>query len=1483
MAQMILRLAFAVVCIVSAMGTKAENLPSGWELISTHRQWMQEHCPKPEDLSEKELMLECARLINYTLREPQAKALIQAMAGKVPEFNNYLAWLDSNTEDLLMERHIAALSALYDYAAHTYGEATTIAGWCRWYELGFRTIMGSVLAQWDPMIENQEKAVKKEGTKEAKALLYIMRIDKANVLENHYLVDDPTYYPEILKLEKEVISLYPQDEETDDPIRGYLYLVLGQAFTTITNTQIYDLISSDYIAPEKTYFQRISNGMFSPALFYMETGLNSMTKAYNPGDPQVIKTLQNITLFTLYNLIPDETVLNNLQTLQDYYRGYGPMNSLDFLNTSFQLSTTKYFLQLPNDEFFLSDFRFKEYCKIMGDSNDAVPNTLIGIIYQSTIFQPSQVENLLDQFDEIIKNKYKDNPLKLALFKYLYFNFKDISPERSIKNLNEARILYSKNRDGSPISLYLGENGFQYSYYTLGNNAMTLFWLAPYIEDLTQIYGAKSQIVYNNRLNFVNAYWVTKPDHMDVYEELISDMKRDRINPSTAYFSYGISLANQSNFSKAKEQMLNATKYYQDESPSFQAQVLLNIVNMQDWLGEPASESNSNFTKACQLINQPIDTLLMDTNNWLMASDHLVNIGSYKEALDYAEQGLEIYNKQGLSLYSKAYLDLLSAKNKILYHNFNQQRLAIQLMLQQAEEITNDNFVYYTTDIIDFLWQCYYLIIQNNAKDYSAYYFISRISNMTNAMYAASGEDIMFRNTYLIPMLCEGSNYMITSFSMLNLNDIDVDYIPEQTKANLQNMYNTMRQQFKEYIVMLENCYNEYLTDPIKSGISKNSYQLLTYALGQYSEYEQNFEKAENYYKQFINSKHEDGIYTDGIFLLYDLYTKLEDKEKLSKEVKNLQQFINNPSFSLQTHLALISRLNHYYYITEQWNDQLPYAREFYITAKNIMDVNFNLMSQKEQNNLMTAFGDPAGPIISLLSHFPNELAAESYNALLYRTGMQLRSQISTKKILSSIDNPEAFSLQDSLVLLQNQDKLLYNLTESGENDPIIFEKKTKLNFDILRIEQKLLQFTEEYSMEQMPDVTWSDVQGKLKADEAAIEITYSDMYSTALIVRPGYDRPQVVKLCHADSLTNALQSLGTKQPHRLAYRLYGDKSKVDLYSMLWQPLEQYLSGVDRVYLSVEGILNYLSFPAIKVDPDTYLFDKYDICQLTTTAEIVTNKPSKMPESALLLGALYYSPAQQQLDPFAQWSEGDDLALSNGEEQHRAIDDFDEAERGGNDHFVYLQNTPAELNNVSKAISAHAMPTTLLKDRADESSFRQALASKPQLLHMATHGFFLPTEGDAMKIPFFKRYMSSVGSSMQRAGFALSLAEDAWCGADLVEDNDGIVTADEVAQLDLSDTQLVTISACESALGDYSYEGVYGLPRGFKQAGAKSLLVSLWSVSDASTSLLMSTFYREWMGGKPMRQAYREAMTEVRKQYPHPYYWASFQLLDALD
>ena len=109
---------------------------------------------------------------------------------------------------------------------------------------------------------------------------------------------------------------------------------------------------------------------------------------------------------------------------------------------------------------------------------------------------------------------------------------------------------------------------------------------------------------------------------------------------------------------------------------------------------------------------------------------------------------------------------------------------------------------------------------------------------------------------------------------------------------------------------------------------------------------------------------------------------------------------------------------------------------------------------------------------------------------------------------------------------------------------------------------------------------------------------------------------------------------------------------------------------------------------------------------------------------------------------------------------------------------------------------------------------------------------------------------------------------------------EGILTAKEIALVDLSGTQLVVMSACETGRGEITSEGVFGLQRAFKQAGANTLIMSLWKVNDHATALMMTTFYEHLLAGLSPRLAFRQAQQTVREEFPEPYFWAAFILID---
>ena len=194
---------------------------------------------------------------------------------------------------------------------------------------------------------------------------------------------------------------------------------------------------------------------------------------------------------------------------------------------------------------------------------------------------------------------------------------------------------------------------------------------------------------------------------------------------------------------------------------------------------------------------------------------------------------------------------------------------------------------------------------------------------------------------------------------------------------------------------------------------------------------------------------------------------------------------------------------------------------------------------------------------------------------------------------------------------------------------------------------------------------------------------------------------------------------------------------------------------------------------------------------------------------------------------------------------------------------------------------------TFSESTANEESFKANSGNSPSLLHIATHGFFYPSEREDECLAFMRKIkgidnVSQLRVAMNRTGILFSGANRAWRGESIDRDmDDGVLTADEISHLDLSNTDMVVLSACETGLGENVIsEGVFGLQRAFKLAGVQTLVMSLWKVPDDETREFMSLFYKNWLGGMDKREAFQAAQQEIKKAKPNPYYWAGFVMMD---
>ena len=426
---------------------------------------------------------------------------------------------------------------------------------------------------------------------------------------------------------------------------------------------------------------------------------------------------------------------------------------------------------------------------------------------------------------------------------------------------------------------------------------------------------------------------------------------------------------------------------------------------------------------------------------------------------------------------------------------------------------------------------------------------------------------------------------------------------------------------------------------------------------------------------------------------------------------------------------------------------------------------------------------------------------------------------------------------------------------------------------------------------QQTSRVSLRDLQQSLAEDEAIIEFVYfgvfrksadSAMYA-AFVLRKN-KQPEFVPLCEKMELQKLFDSAGSTATGMVNRFYRGTEIRNNstatalgsqLYKLIWAPLEPYLKGVKKINYSPAGKLYSIAFHAIPVDSTRLLMDKYTLQQFTSTRQVALNKietGSKKIGSIALFGDPAFS-----LDSSAM------VKLKRpGQTASEIITAQDRGTRGGS--WVDLPGTAVEVEKVKQLFDKQALSANLFtKASATEENLKSLNGNAPQVLHIATHGFFLPEpakEENRSTLNGQDTY-TLAADPLLRSGLILAGGNRAWSGKSPIDGvEDGIATAYEISQLNLSNTELVVLSACETALGDVKgSEGVFGLQRAFKMAGVKKMIVSLWQVPDKETAELMTAFYSYWLKGKTINEAFAQAQAEMRKKYS-PYYWAAFVLVE---
>jgi tetratricopeptide (TPR) repeat protein len=495
-----------------------------------------------------------------------------------------------------------------------------------------------------------------------------------------------------------------------------------------------------------------------------------------------------------------------------------------------------------------------------------------------------------------------------------------------------------------------------------------------------------------------------------------------------------------------------------------------------------------------------------------------------------------------------------------------------------------------------------------------------------------------------------------------------------------------------------------------------------------------------------------------------------------------------------------------------------------------------------------------------------------AYDIALLTKGLLLNTTIDFDKLIRENATPETISKYEDFKLLKLQIQRLYE-------QPI---SERYLNVDSLesvaqKLETELVTLSKEYGdYTQNLKITWKDVQSKLGDNDVAIEfLEYPTLTDTvkyaALVLRKGWDNPKFIPLFRKDQIDELIKL----EKNQIYSNGYVGK---EIRKLAWSPLEEFISSGDKVYFSAAGIIHQLAIENLPFDETSTLGDRCEMHRLSSTKELVIKKTESKSNSVALYGGIKYDLAlDAMLAESKKYERRDDFLALRGVSQDTTV-------RKG---WQFLDGTLEEAIEVSKILNQNNYQVSeFIGEVGSEESFKNLSGKKLGIIHVATHGFFLPIE-ESKRNKFVQMRLGDENENrgfidpMLRSGLMLAGGNRAWMRDSIPNTiEDGILTAKEISHLDLTGTELVVLSACETGLGDVSSEGVFGLQRAFKQAGAQTIIMSLWNVKDEATKYLMTNFYSYLMQGLSKREAFIQARNTCKEEYTDPESWAAFIMLD---
>jgi CHAT domain-containing protein len=679
--------------------------------------------------------------------------------------------------------------------------------------------------------------------------------------------------------------------------------------------------------------------------------------------------------------------------------------------------------------------------------------------------------------------------------------------------------------------------------------------------------------------------------------------------------------------------------------------------------------------------------------------------------------------------------------------------------------------------------------------------------------------------------------------------------------------------------------------------VRTSSNQALLYQImGRYAESEAIYENVLKLQQKMLGAKHPDYATTlNRMAGLYKLMDNTKESKKRYEQASKLRLELLG-----ETHPDYAATLNEFAQLHHYLKNRDEALRLFrlsnHIIIEQIQKI-YPILSESErllfyskQEPRLEAFYSFAS---DYLAEIP-ELAIELQNMNLLIKGLALETTVSVKSMALQNTNDTIRSMFNEWVGHCNRISQLYSkslVQQSYAHQPL--DSLVDAANELEALLCKSSTYFKNKRAQNKQQINLKVLCNQLTDDEAIIDFMgfhyhngknyTNEVRYFAFILHQNTEIPQWIRLVDEEQLKQllnrkmALHSSNYATSERLSYLLY---------KRIWEPFEPFLENIKTVHICATGLLHKVSFAALMPD-SSFLLEKYNLANYSNLRDFLHQKNDSLKLDSTHHAILIGNPAFSTAIPHLRNSNKEDLvALENRfDVPVNLINPENKSLQIG--YFGPLEGTKNEVLKIQKLLdSLQCKVKRYTEKEAIEEHIKHCNTDdKPNILHIATHGYFFPSIEDEDSTSLQQSNLSQrlryLSNPLWRSGLAFAGANFIWKGVAPPKDmEDGILMAYEVANLNLFGVNLVVLSACDTGRGDlHNSEGVLGIQRAFKTAGVQQLIISLWQVPDTETAELMTTFYQYLAKGMPIRKAFQAAQITMSKKYA-PFYWAGFILIE---